>query len=43
MDNHLLFELTYVLYRVRSTIIYGERWLMETSRKFCPFYPLCKG
>ena len=43
MENHLLFELTYLLYRVRSTIIHGERWLMETSRKFCPFYPLCKG
>ena len=43
MDSHLLFELTYVLYRVCSTIIYGERWLMESSRKFCPFYPPCKG
>ena len=43
MDSHLLFELTYVLYRVCSTIIYGERWLMETSRKFYPFYPPCKG
>ena len=43
MDNHSLVELTYVLYRVRSTIIHGERWLMEMSRKFGPFYPLCKG
>ena len=43
MDSHLLFELTYVLYKVHSTIIHGERWLMETSRKFCPFYPPCKG
>ena len=43
MDSHLLFELTYVLYRVRSAIIHGERWLMESSRKFCLFYPPCKG
>ena len=42
MDSHPLLELTYVLYRVRSTIIHGERWLMETSRKFSPFYPPCK-
>ena len=38
MDSHLLFELTYVLYRVCSAIIYGERWLVESSRKFCIFY-----
>ena len=43
MDSHLLFELTYVLYRIRLTIIYGERWLMEMSRKFRLFYPPCKG
>ena len=43
MDSHPLFELTYVLYKVRSTIIHGERWLMETSRKFGLFYPQCKG
>ena len=43
MDSHLLFELTYVLYRFRSTIIHGERWLVEPSRKFCLFYPPCKG
>ena len=43
MDSHLLFELTYVLYRVRSAIIHGERWLVELSRKFCLFYPPCKG
>ena len=42
-DNHLLFELAYVFYRIRSTIIHGERWLMEVSGKFCPFYSLCKG
>ena len=43
MDSHLLFELTYVFYRIRSTIIHGERWLMEASGKFRPFYSPCKG
>ena len=43
MDSHLLFELTYILYRICSAIIHGERWLVESSRKFCPFYPPCKG
>ena len=42
MDSHLLFELTYVFYRVCSAIIHGERWLVESSRKFCLFYPSCK-
>ena len=39
MDSHLLFKLTYVFYRVCSVIIHGERWLVESSRKFCLFYP----
>ena len=43
MDSHLLLELTYVLYRVCSAIIHGERWLVESFRKFCLFYPPCKG
>ena len=43
MDSHLLFKLTYVFYRIRLTIIHGERWLMKASRKFLPFYPPCKG
>ena len=43
MDSYLLFELTYVFYRIRSTIIHGERWLVETSGKFRPSYSLCKG
>ena len=42
MDSHLLFELNYMLYRVRSAIIHGESWLVELSRKFCLFYPPCK-
>ena len=43
MDNHLLFELTYELYRVRSAIIHGEHWLVEPYRKFFLFYPHIKG
>ena len=43
MDSHLLFELTYVFYRIRSTIIHGECWLVKTSGKFRPFYSPCKG
>ena len=39
----ILFELTYMFYRIRSAIINGERSLMESSRKFCLFYPLCEG
>ena len=42
MDNHLLFELIYVFYRIRSAIIHGERRLVESSRKFCLFYPPCE-
>ena len=42
MDNHLLFELTYVFHRICSAIIHDERRLMESSRKFCLFYPSCK-
>ena len=43
MDSHLLFELTYMFYKVCSGIIHGERWLVEPSRKFCLFYPPRKG
>ena len=43
MNNHLLFELTYVSYRIRSAIINGERRLVESPRKFCLFYPPCEG
>ena len=32
-----------MLYRVCSAIIYGERCLVELSRKFCLFYPRVKG
>ena len=43
MNSHLLFELIYVFYRIRSTIIHGERKLVESSRKFCLFYLPCEG
>ena len=42
MDSHLLFELALVFYRIRSTTIHGECWLVESSRKFRLFYPPCK-
>ena len=38
MDSHLLIELAHMFYRVRSTIVNGERALMESLRKFCPLY-----
>ena len=43
VDSHLMFELTYMLYRVYSAIIHGERWLVELSKKFYFFYPSHKG
>ena len=43
MDSHLLFKLTYVLYRIRSTIIHGEHWLMETLGSFAFSIPRVKG
>ena len=43
MDNHLLFELTYVFHRICSAIIHDERRLVESSREFCLFYPSCEG
>ena len=43
MDNHLLFELTYVFYRICSAIIHDEHRLVESSRKFFLFYPPCEG
>ena len=37
MDNHSLVEVAYMFHRVYSTIINGERWLIEAPRKSCPF------
>ena len=36
MDNHSLIEVAHMFYRVRLTIVNGERGLMESPRKFCP-------
>ena len=38
MDSHSLVELAHMFYGVRSTIINGERRLMESLRKFCHLY-----
>ena len=43
MDSHLLFEMTYMFYRIHSAIINGKHRLVESSRKFFLFYPLCEG
>ena len=37
MDSHSLIKVAYMLHRVCSTIVDGESWLMEPSRKSCPF------
>ena len=42
MDSHSLVEMTYVLHRVYSPIIYGESSLMEMSRKACIFNLACE-
>ena len=43
MDGHPLVKLVYVLYWVRSTIVYGKGWLVETPRKLSPLYPMREG
>ena len=43
MDSYSLIEVAYMLYRVRSTIVDGECWLMEPSRKSYPFNLACDG
>ena len=42
MDNHPLVELAHMFYRVRSTIVNGERRLVETPRKFSHLYLACE-
>ena len=37
MDSHFLIEVAHMLHWVHSTIVDGERWLMEPPRKYCPF------
>ena len=43
MDRHLLFELAYMLYRICTSVIHGERGLMETPGELCLLYSLSKG
>ena len=43
MDSHLLFELAYMLHRICSSIIHGERGLMETPGELCLLYSSSKG
>ena len=38
LDSHSLVEMAHMLHRIRSTIVNGERWLMELPRKLCLFY-----
>ena len=38
VDSHTLVELAHMFYKVRLTIVNGEHGLMESPRKFCPFY-----
>ena len=43
MDSHLLFELVYVLHRIGSSVIHGERGLMKMPRELCLFYSPSEG
>ena len=43
MHSHSHIEVTHMLYRVHSTIVDGECWLMESTRKYCPFNLARKG
>ena len=43
MDSHLLFELAYMLHRIRTSVIHGERGLMETLGELCILYSPSKG
>ena len=38
MDNHILFERTHMLHKIRASVIHGERGLMETLRELCLLY-----
>ena len=38
-----MFELAYMLYRIGTSVIHGERRLMKTSGKLCLFYSPSKG
>ena len=42
MDSHPLGELVHMLHRVCFIVVNGEGWLLEPSRKYGPFYVMCK-
>ena len=37
IDGYSLVEMAHMLHRIRSTIVDGEHWLIESSRKSYPF------
>ena len=43
MDNHLLFELTHMLHKIRAFVIHDERGMMETPGELCLLYSPSKG
>ena len=43
MDSHSLIEVAHMLHKVHSTIVDGERWLMELPKKYWPFNLACEG
>ena len=43
MDGHSLVEMAHVIHRACSTIVNGERWLIESPRKSCPFNLIREG
>ena len=42
MNGHPLVEVAYVLHRVHSTVVHGERWLSKPLKKFSTFNPTGK-
>ena len=38
VDSHPLVEMAHMFYKIRMTIVNGERGLMKSMRKFCPLY-----
>ena len=43
MDSHSLTEMAHMVHWVRSSIVDGERWLMEMPGKSCSFNPAREG
>ena len=37
IGSYSLVEMAHMLHRIRSTIVDGEHWLIQSSRKSCPF------